>query len=135
METNNGGLFIWESSLWGTPIPLYASLLLTELSFLIGFRKSYVRVLPNNKRAIQFNQQIGYERVSDQKQDELELYVLTSEKFFSSTSDARSRVRKLFPGKLKCVIDDPHHATSKKIIAAYRNLHSDQQSLLDFEMK
>lgn len=135
METNNGGLFIWESSLWGTPVPLYAALLLTELSFLIGFRKSFVRVLPGNKRAILFNTQIGYERVQDQPESDLHKYVLTPEKFFSVTTAARTQVKALFPEKFRCVIDDPQHATSRKIIAAYQKLRPEDQAQLDFTVE
>lgn len=132
METGNGGLFIWESSLWGTHVPLCAAMLLTELSFLIGFNKTYVRVLPENKRAISFNAELGYIKSPHQTAGELELYELSEDAFYEATDKLRSIMKAQFPKMLKCTIDDPEHPSSKKIIEAYSKLDRESQNQFIF---
>lgn len=132
METGNGGLFIWDSSLWGTTVPICAALLLTEISFLLGFRKTRIKVLGSNKRAIEFNAQLGYERSAVALPDEMEQYELTKARFYVQTENLRRTMRNLFPGKITAVIDDPAHASSQKIIEAYSRLSKEEQLAFNF---
>jgi RimJ/RimL family protein N-acetyltransferase len=132
METNNGGLFIWEKSLWGTTTPLLAALLLTELSFRLGFKRNYVRVLPANSRAIDFNSRLGYRKSEQQLHLPLETYSVTAEEFFHATEDMRKTAQSLSPGKLKCNIDDKNHPASANIIRVYLQLTDEQKSHFDF---
>lgn len=132
METNNGGLFIWDQSLWGTTTPLMAALLLTELSFRLGFKKNYVRVLPENKRALEFNARLGYEKAKLQTHLPLETYALTPARFFEITQNLRMKALALHPGKLHCTIDDKNHPASANIIHVYSNLPHEQQTYFDF---
>ncbi len=135
METHNGGLFIWDSTLWGTPIPLMAALLLTELSIRLGFRKTFVRVLPENKRAIEFNRHMGYVRAQEQHHEPLETYSLTSEQFFNATEDLRAKASAMAPGKLRCTIDDKNHPASSNLVRVYGLLTDEQKSNFDFIVK
>lgn len=132
METKNGGLFIWDQSLWGTTTPLMAALLLTELSFRLGFKKNYVRVLLQNKRAIEFNSRLGYVKEDQSTHAPLETYSLVPERFFQATEGLRSKARLLFPGKLRCTIDDKNHPASENIIRVYGQLTPEQQSHFEF---
>lgn len=132
LETGNGGLFIWESSLWGTHVPLCAAMLLTELSFHIGFKKTYVRVLPENRRAISFNAELGYIKSPEQPKGELEVYELHEETFYEATDKIRSIMKTQFPKMLKCTIDDPEHPSSKNIIRAYSKLDRESQNQFIF---
>jgi UDP-4-amino-4,6-dideoxy-N-acetyl-beta-L-altrosamine N-acetyltransferase len=135
METNNGGLFIWDQSLWGTTTPLMAALLLTELSFRLGFKKNYVRVLPQNKRATEFNSRLGYVKEKEQSHLPLETQSLTAQHFFNATEEMRKKAQALFPGKLRCTIDDKNHPASANIVRVYSQLTDQEKSHFDFIVK
>lgn len=95
--TRNGGLFLWETGYWGTSIPVYASLLLTELSFLIGFKKTYIRTLENNERAKEFNRSLGYVPEPSDEAAQNRLYSLIPENFEKATGAIRAMLRKKYP--------------------------------------
>jgi len=65
LKTCEGGLFIWDKKYINSAIPFVASLAIFDLSFdFLKWKKSYVKVLRNNKNAIGFNKSLGFE-VSD----------------------------------------------------------------------
>ena len=57
-----GGIFLWETSYWNTPVPALASLTMLEAIFeeFQSGHTSIVTVLKNNTKAIKFNQYLGY---------------------------------------------------------------------------
>lgn len=113
LETGNGGLFIWDEEFHGTSVPLAASLLLTHLSFLIGFRRTYIKTLRDNTRAITYNTTFGYRLEPGQENERNQLYSLTREQFYASTK----AFRKTLAGTevLRCIMKEPFDAMSKKV--------------------
>jgi len=97
MVTGNGGLFLWETGYWGTAVPVYASFLLTELSFIMGFKKTYIRTLQDNERAMDFNRSLGYLPEPDQEEVHNKLYSLVPENFDKATGAIRAALRKKNP--------------------------------------
>jgi UDP-4-amino-4,6-dideoxy-N-acetyl-beta-L-altrosamine N-acetyltransferase len=65
--TGNAGIFIYEEKYQETGVPLAASFLLTDTSFLMNIKKSYITVLSNNKKAIEFNKALGYKIMPNQE--------------------------------------------------------------------
>ena len=82
-ETANGGIFIWSEKFLETEATLGASLMLTEISFLIGLERTYIKVLRDNSRAISFNKNLGYEIMPGQEQIKNQRYILTKTNFLS----------------------------------------------------
>ena len=60
LETRSGGIFVWDRTFWDTKYPMAASLLLMDLSVLCGFETTYAEILDSNKRAMAYNQLLGY---------------------------------------------------------------------------
>lgn len=58
-----GGIFIWDKSYWGSSIPVYASLTMLQAVFDVfqSGNTSVATVACDNKKAIDFNLQLGYE--------------------------------------------------------------------------
>lgn len=66
-KTMEGGIFIWESNYWNTHIPLLASVVMHDCSFLISnFNTLHAKILIENKNAINFNTNLGYTTVQEQ---------------------------------------------------------------------
>ncbi len=118
-ETKNGGIFIWKDEYWDTLIPLFASILLTDISFIIGLERTYVKILRTNPKAIQFNKQLGYEILEGQEEFENQQYVLTKENYFRKTEKLRMTLEKLSPRKYTIRITDKDDESSKWIIEQY----------------
>lgn len=57
-----GGIFIWDTSYWGSSIPAYASLTMLQAVFDVfkSGDSSIATVAVNNKKAIDFNLMLGY---------------------------------------------------------------------------
>lgn len=130
MITGNGGLFFWDTSYWGTNFPLYAALLLTDFSFLLQFKKTRVRVLRNNSRAISFNQSLGYELIGGQENLELQTYELTEDRYSAATA----KFKKILLGKVDASIafrvNNPDHASSIQFLEVYNSLPSGNKAKL-----
>lgn len=72
-ELGEGGIFIWDKDYLNTPYPLIASVILIDFIFNrieIG-NSSIVQVLPSNKKAIEYNQFLGYKRVEHFSSDKV----------------------------------------------------------------
>ncbi len=74
-----GGIFLWEKKYFGTDIPVRASVLLIDFIFytLKIKNKSFVRIMRDNKKSIQYNQFLGYTLVPHQQKIENQIYILT----------------------------------------------------------
>lgn len=129
-ETGNGGIFIWEENLWGTTVPLFASLLLTDLSFVMGMERTYIKVLRDNPRAIAFVTQIGYALLPGQEEVYNQHYVLTEAAYRSKTEKLRALLHRHHDGIPACIIDDPEHPSSKWIAARYAALPPEKKAQL-----
>lgn len=66
-RTMEGGIFIWERNYWNTHIPLLASVVMHDCSFLLSnFNTLYAKILTDNKNAINFNKNLGYTTIGKQ---------------------------------------------------------------------
>ncbi|MEO8759988.1 MAG: GNAT family N-acetyltransferase, partial [Bacteroidia bacterium] len=82
-----GGIFIWDKTYWGTPIPVFASLTMLQCIFEI-FKSgdaSIVTVSKENKRALTFNKILGYTLLDNNKDNEFFKLRLTKEDYFKKT--------------------------------------------------
>ena len=79
--TASGGIFIWDESYWMTKAPISASILMTDMSSIYGLEKTYIKILKDNKNAIEFNKYLGYEILIDQKKSTNQHYVLQQNKY------------------------------------------------------
>lgn len=107
-ETKSGGIFIWDESWWNTTVPVAASLLFTEVSFLLGLERTYIRVLRSNKNAIAYNKRFGYQLLPNQDEVENQEYILTKEAFFLHTKKMRELFTRRWGNSFTCIITDPN---------------------------
>lgn len=120
--TRNGGLFLWATEYWGTSIPVCASFLLTEVSFIIGFRKTYIRALEDNERAREFNRSLGYVPEPNQNEVRNKLYSLNPENFEKSTGKLRAILRRKYP-QIKVTLFQPFDAMSARVYARLQSIN------------
>jgi len=92
--TGNGGIFIWDATYWETATPTASSFLLTDTSILLGLKKTYIKVLSNNPRAIEFNKSLGYNLLPNQEGILNQQYVLDIEDYKKVRSTLRQRLFK-----------------------------------------
>ena len=134
-ETLNGGIFIWNENYWATLIPLLSSILLTDISFLIGMERTFVKIMRTNTNAIQFNKQLGYELLPDQEENENQQYVLTKENYFTKTARLRKTLQKLSTKKYSIRITDKEHIASKKLIDQYNRCGEENKNLINLTIE
>jgi UDP-4-amino-4,6-dideoxy-N-acetyl-beta-L-altrosamine N-acetyltransferase len=91
-ETGSGGVFIWKTEYWETKAPLAASLLLTDTSVLLGMKKTYAKILQDNKKAIAFNKALGYELMEGQEAFYNQHYVLTMTQYINKRDRLRKKI-------------------------------------------
>ena len=66
--SSDGGIFLWEEKYYETFVPVWASLIELETTFLVfNATRSYIKTLKDNPRAIKLNTHLGYELVKDQE--------------------------------------------------------------------
>lgn len=126
-ETRSGGIFVWDESLWKTMVPLSASFLLTDISFLIGLERTYIKVLRDNPSAATFNRQMGYEMLPGQEHETNQEYVLTRDAYEKKTAKYRRALRLAHPEPLVCLIDDPGSDASKHLMELYPTLPAEDR--------
>ena len=82
-----GGIFIWDKSYWDTFVPSFATFILLDFIFNILniSTKSFIRILKTNKKAIAYNQTIGYVEVPYQENKQHRVYVLPREDYNRKT--------------------------------------------------
>lgn len=121
-ETGNGGIFIWAEDVRQTPVPLAASLVLTDLSFIIGLERTYIKVLRDNLNAVAFNRNLGY--VPEPGQDDVlnQRYVLTKANYERKAERFRRPFVQQYGDVFTAVLDNPEHPASRKILQVYPQL-------------
>lgn len=61
---SEGGLFIWDKAYWGTFYPVMASVIMTDLSFILNdFNRNFARILLSNDRSVYYNKVLGYKEL------------------------------------------------------------------------
>lgn len=115
-ETGNGGIFIWNTSFRETPVPLAASLLLTDTSFILGLEKTYIKVLKDNLPAIAFDLNLGYRILPDQENVMNQRYVLEEENYVKKTQRFRNSFEKMYGDTIAVTITDRNHPMSVRIL-------------------
>ncbi len=108
-KTTESGLFLADDKYRGTHVPVFASLVLLEMSyFFLGGGDSYIRILKDNKASIVYNKQLGYELEPGQEQVDNQLYKLTRERFINKTYKIRKAALKVSGGSpLYSVVWEP----------------------------
>lgn len=117
--TQNGGIFIADESYWNTYLPLSATLLLMEISFILGLKKAYIKVLRDNEKAIQFNSNIGFVLLDGEAENYNQKYCLTKETYDLKTSKLRMLIEKVYTNAITIIINDPSHIVSQRAIREY----------------
>jgi len=135
METGNGGIFIWNHELWSTDIPARATFLLTDFSFLIGFKKTIIRIRKDNEKAAHYNESFGYQKVGSSIDDKAWIYELTSENYARKTDKLRALLLRDNGNRLRCTITAAEHPSAKKIVSLIANLMPEQREKFEFEIK
>jgi len=82
-----GGIFLWDKSYWGTPIPSFAALTMLQCIFEI-FKSgdtSVVTVAKTNTRALTFNKKIGYVLQEETKENDFLKLILTKDMYYQKT--------------------------------------------------
>jgi len=98
-KTAEAGLFIWDQDYINTPIPLFASLCLLEIGFVIAKgEKCFIKVHNQNKNAISYNKKMGFE-FHKAEDNNFSWYVLDRKGF-------EKKVRKIIRAALTLSNDD-----------------------------
>lgn len=86
-----GGIFIWEHNLDNEFVSVLASLCFINAQFFVlkMSNKSFVQILKDNPKAIQFNKALGYVLVPGQEKVKNQYYVLTKEDYEHKTKKIR----------------------------------------------
>ncbi|MCW8897733.1 MAG: GNAT family N-acetyltransferase [Flavobacteriales bacterium] len=90
-EYGEGGIFIWDDDFLNTPYPIFASLILLDFIFnelKIG-DKSFIRILPENSKAIKYNKMLGYVLIPGQEKAKNQWYILTKESYNKNAQKLR----------------------------------------------
>ena len=130
-ETGNGGIFIWETNYLKTIIPLRASLLLTDMSIILGLERTYIKVLKDNIAAINYNISLGYELLPNQSTHYNQQYVLTKENYLSKTAKLKSTLQQKENSKINVIVDDPNHSVSQFLLRILLNLSEENKSKIN----
>lgn len=81
-RTSESGLFFWDQEYIDTFFPILASLVLLDVGFYyLNWNKSFIHVMQDNPKAIEYVHQIGYKLCEDQEGKPNQLYFLTKENF------------------------------------------------------
>ncbi len=81
-RTSESGLFLWDESYINTIVPVLASLCLLDVGFYyLNWNMSFIKVLRDNPKAIEYVNNLGYLICEGQENVENQQYYLTKELF------------------------------------------------------
>lgn len=93
--TSEGGIFIWDKELLGSPVPVIASVIMAELTFnLLGLEKTFAEIRTDNKASINYNKLLGYETLEVIEEEKKAKLVLTRDNFHSKGKKFLEVIRK-----------------------------------------
>jgi len=80
-KISEGGLFIWDERYVNSIIPMLVSYLMIEIAFyILGWDKTFIKVLKSNLRAVEYNLAIGF-TIADDTNDDYVIMMLTLKQF------------------------------------------------------
>jgi len=80
--TTESGIFIADENFSNSHVPVCASLILIEINlYWFNGKDSYIRILRDNYRSVNYNRQLGYVLCPGQEQVDNQLYVMTRKNF------------------------------------------------------
>ena len=98
-QTSESGLFLSSDKYKNSYVPVFASLILLEMSFFfLGGKDSYIRILQENLSSISYNKQLGYVLCPGQENIKNQKYILTRENFVAKTNKVRKAALKISGG-------------------------------------
>lgn len=104
-NTMNSGLFLFDEKYYQSFIPVCASLMLIEIGFYIfATGPSYIQVMHNNQRAINYNKSLGYVLCNNQEKAINQRYILTKENFEKHAARLQKAALTLSSGDTKLYI-------------------------------
>ena len=93
---SESGLFIWDPAYVNTHIPMMVAIMLGEFGFgVLKGKQNFIRILTDNKQAIDFNTSLGFEPVGPPDHNNLTFYLQTKESFLKKTAKFRKAILKL----------------------------------------
>ena len=95
-RTSEAGMFLWKTKYYKTFVPILASLCgLETLFFILDWKKSFVRILKDNTKAIEYNKNLGYVLLKGQEKVNNQLYSLTKQSFEQKVKKLRKAASKI----------------------------------------
>jgi hypothetical protein len=101
-----GGIFIWEKEYLDSPIPVLASIVFLDVIFNYFkiSNKSLIRVLKKNKKAIAYNEALGYIPIEIPNTSKVSFLILTKEDFNIKLEKFRKALSLFFKNTYKITI-------------------------------
>ena len=95
-KISEGGLFIWENKCLNSIVPMLVSYLMIEIAFyILGWDRTFIKVIKSNKRAIDFNTALGFTIFNEEKELDYLLMRLTREQFEEKAEKLRQVMDRL----------------------------------------
>lgn len=95
-RTSESGLFLGRTEYFNTVVPYFISIAGIEINFhFMGWQKQYAHILRDNKKAINFNTQLGYRLLPGQDDIENQKYEMTVESYNETSGKIQKAVRAL----------------------------------------
>ncbi|PCJ86712.1 MAG: hypothetical protein COA57_05745 [Flavobacteriales bacterium] len=96
-KESEGGMFFWEDECIGSTVPVYCSVIMADLNFyILGFERSFAKILDNNKIAFHYNKMLGFVPYSELENSEIaRLYVLTKDAYGQKMKVFREKIARI----------------------------------------
>jgi UDP-4-amino-4,6-dideoxy-N-acetyl-beta-L-altrosamine N-acetyltransferase len=108
-RTSEGGIFIWDTDMLGSPVPVIASVIMAELSFnLLNLEKTYAEARKDNPVALRYNRLLGYEVLQEIHPEQKVMMVLSRNNFMSGGLKFLNTIRKLTKDPYDLTWNDIH---------------------------
>lgn len=123
-----GGIFIWDTNYWNTPIPVFAALSMLEGVFEIfsAAGASTATVKKDNTKALQFNKMLGYQIIPETANNDFIKLILTRERYFEKTTKLKkaANIYSNDRSDLKITITESPELLSDEIIAYMNRINA-----------
>lgn len=132
--TKNGGIFIWDKRYKESEWTLFASILLTELSFATGHETNFIRIRKDNIKALHYNKLLGYEIQGELDEQLIELK-LTRDSFLSKTKRIRETLHRKFGRVIKVAFQSAIRPADRVWLQLLQQLPNAQKERFDITIE